>query len=1144
MLSVHRANRAEPLVEGLARRLADDPPADPFEPATVAVPSHGMERWVSQRLAGALGARGGEAGVCSNVAFPFPGRVLGELRRAALGEETTPDPWEPQRLVWTLVELLASELADDSYAPLRAHLAPGGALVERRRFPLARSIAELFDRYAHYRPEMLQRWHSGEDRGPDGVELAEHTLWQARLWRAARERIGVASAAERHAEAVAALAARELAVRLPYQRLELFGVVALPPTHVELLTALARHAEVVVNLIAPCRVWQLGWPASDRAHPLLASCATAAADFHTVLSERLPTDEKGGAEPLSIATEAFVEPRLDREARQAGGGATRQAGGGAAQEGGGATALEVLQSDLLADRRRGRDGESRVPVAAEDASVRVHACHGPMRQLEVLREALYELLEADPTLEPRDVAVLTPDIATYNPLISAIFSAGDSAPGGAPRLPFRVADRSVSDENPIAAALEAMLELVGSRVTASGVLDLLGRPPARRRFGLHDDGLRRVAEWLTQTGVSWGIDEEHRNALVGLAEKSHTWGAGLDRLVLGTAMPDPPGEDRMLGQTVPYDDVEGADVELLGTLLGATERLFGHLRALRAKRTLPEWRSALATAVDDCFADDPDHPGQRDEVHYAIAVLEEDARGPDGTPLAVEPTFEELRAALSRRLSSSSGPARFAGGAVTFCGLVPLRNVPHRVVCLLGMDDGVFPGTPDSSGFDLLGVQHRPGDPDRRTEDRQMFLDAVCAARQHLLVTYTGANPHTNEAQQPAAPVKELLDVLDDSVVPATGAAARDHVVTDHRLHAHDPGYFVRDGELPRSFDSQQLAAARARAGPSQEAPEFFGERLPEPSSEELDLQAVELAELARFLEHPVRFVLTQRVGVSLGDDDQRLDDRDPVELDQLERWRVRSELLERRRAELPEDRWRDALLASGRVPARALGERTLAGSSELVDEIRHKTADLTEELRQLSVDLTVPLGAGESARVVGDVELAGARVCRIDVSKVKPKHKLQLWVRYLAATAQEPASEISGVLVGRKDNTEAVRYEIAPLAELPTEDTAQPPADRARALLGELVALYRRGHREPLPLFPSASSKYADQLPKKGHDAAMADAEKSYGHPWRPERDPYHRQAFGDAELSELPQPADGLDFAELACAVWEPLSSLVSKR
>jgi exodeoxyribonuclease V gamma subunit len=584
-LHVVRGTSIDELAGDLVRRLAGSPPADPFASVEVAVPSRGMERWLTQRLSIDLGAVDGEHGVCANVRFPFPGAVVQRAIQATLGADApAEDPWAPQRLAWPVLTYLEDLPDDEAHAPLRAHLRDRGGPATRRRFPLARRIADLFDRYAMYRPTMVHRWEAGEAVGADGSPLPTNVAWQPPLWRSLVEELGVPSLEARFRRAIQSLTDGTVArpAELPPE-VTIFGVVSLPPLHLDLLAALATRRPVTIHALTPCTAWPAGGPAPDPSHPLLASCGVAARHGHASFARHLPDDRRGDARPA--ASGEAVQLVLGEPA-------PAPAPAPAAVPD---TALGVLQADVRADRRRGPHAHPPVPLRAADRSVQVHACHGPTRQLEVLREVLLGLLEDDRTLEPRDIVVLTPDIAAFDPVISAVFSDGDrpgerrgDAASGVPALPFRVADRTVRDENVVAQVLLELLDLVPARVGASAVVDLLSTPPVSARFGLSASDLEKLPTWVLGTGISWGVDAEHRRELIGLDDRSHTWEAGLDRLVLGATMPD--DGQRIIDGVVPYDDVEGSEVDLLGRVLAATDAIFA--APARPARAAPHRRLA------------------------------------------------------------------------------------------------------------------------------------------------------------------------------------------------------------------------------------------------------------------------------------------------------------------------------------------------------------------------------------------------------------------------------------------------------------------------------------------------------------------------------------------------------------------------
>ena len=1137
-LHVVRSPSIPGLADHLAERLHTAPPADAFAPIEVAVPSRGVERWLTQRLSTSLGATADEAGVCAGVAFPFIGGVVQRTLAATLDEDRAAvDPWSPHRLAWPLVELLDELPGTSAFDPLRSHLNDAGVRAARRRFPLARRIADLFDRYALYRPDMTAAWLDGHDVDADGDPLASNLGWQPPLWRQLTETLATPSPDRRTSQAIERLRRGEVArgEDLP-EAVTVFGVLAMPPRHLELLSAVATVVPVTLYVISPCPAWPTEGPAPVPRNPLLRASGVVATEAHTVLAPHLAR-----ADHLEVT--ADVTDHVDDAEGDAG---SAQAG---------LSALAVLQADVRGDHRRGPGGELQaLPWQPADTSVQVHACHGPVRQLEVLREVLLGLLEDDPSLEPRDIVVLTPDIEAYAPIVPAAFprrNTGQRDPGGRahdpgapPDLPVRVADRALSAENAVAKALLTVLELTTARVTASQVLDLLASAPVRARFGLSDSDLEELPGWVLDTGVSWGIDADHRRELIDLDDRAHTWSAALDRWTLGAAMAD--DGTRMVGEVLPYDDVEGAGVELLGRVTAATDALFATFRSLAAPRSVGTWQESLAAAVTLLFDPGPG-PGrdaeltaQLGQVRIALDDLVADAVTGDGSSSQAELTLEELRGILGDLLAAGGGAGATGSGAITVTGFEALRNVPHRVVCLVGMDDGALPRAGIQHGFDLLEAPSRPGDPDRRLEDRQLLLDAVLSARDHLVVTYSGHDARTNEHLQPAVAISELLDVLRASF---TGPV---EVVRSQPLQPHSPRYFREavDAEEPvlHAFDPHHLAAARAASQASGPAPAFLDAPLPPPPDDLVDPAGIDVDDLIRFLEHPVRFLLQRRLGLTLGEDDRRTPDRDPTELDSLQRWQLGQDLLERGlAATVPED-WRELTMATGTAPVGGLGQVALEGVEELVQRLLQEVEQLGGQraLHQLELDVPVPGGPPEMARLVGAVEVIGDTVLHIGVSSPKPKHLVAGWVRAVAVLASDPELTPRALLIGgdAKLVDGVRRITLDPLAGLlsPTADGGEDLASEAagvpdmaavaamaRAHLGELVALYLRGHREVVALLPDTAAAYAAARAEGAdHNTAVTAAHlKAWAKPgpFGGDRDDaYCVQAFGpDADLGEI---------------------------
>ncbi len=1050
MLHIHRAERADGLVEALAALLADPLP-DPFTAEVVAVPTRGMERWLTQRMSSSLGAAPGRFdGVCANVDFPSPRRLVGDAVAAACGIEPVDDPWLPERAVWPLLEVVDGCLDEPWLRTLSVHLggsAAGDPVRRARRLSSVRHLADLFDRYALHRPAMVRAWSEGLD-----------DAWQAELWRRLRAHIAQPGPAERLDAACAALADDPGIVDLA-QRISLFGLTRLPAGHLRVLRALAVGRDVHLFLLHPSpALWDR--VADLPANRLLASWGQDAREMQLVLldDDHAHTDHH--------------HPVAQRSG----------------------TLLAHIQAAVHADRAPQPD--SRPLLDPHDSSVQIHACHGRSRQVEVVRDAILHALEEDPNLEPRDVIVMCPDIETFAPLIQATFGAGESfgddeieplpAAVRPPDLRVRLADRSLRQTNPVLGAVAEVIELVGRRLTASQVLDLADREPVRRRFRLDDDDLTRIQDWISDSGIRWGLDAAHRAPFKLDKLPNGTWRAGLDRILTGVAMTE--DEQRLFAGVLPLDDVESGAIDLAGRFAEYVDRLQAALDALSAPMAIDDWATAIANAADALTATRRRDAWQRAELQHILddVVTEATADGAvNPTPIALP----ELRALLAARLQGRPTRANFRTGHLTICTLLPMRSVPHRVVCLLGLDDGVFPRKAPRDGDDLMLDDPHVGDPDPRSEDRQMLLDALLAATDRLIVTYTGNDERTNAPRPPAVPVGELLDIIDATVRLDDGEPARTRVVVRHPLQPFDPRNFAR-GALIRdrswSFDPVTLDGARALTGRRTVPGPFLPAPLPSAAA-----SLIEIEDLVRFVQHPVRAFLRQRLGMSVGDFSDEVQDDLRVELDGLEKWGIGQRMLDARLAGVEGRTTVLAEIARGTLPPGALGEPVINEVFPIVDAIATEAEVLVGTgAPPGSIDVRVALGDGRS--LSGTIPGISGHILRaVTYSRVAAKHRLAAWVRLLALTAAYPEQAFEAATVGRAGGNALVT-----IARIPPLGT-DPAARRKTALehLATLVDLYDRGMREPLPLYCLTSAAYAAAA-CAGNDP-VAPARKQWASEW-----------------------------------------------
>lgn len=1132
MIHSYRAERADRLVVELGHLLESSQP-DALAREVVSVPTRGVERWLAQNLSTRLGARhqAGD-GICANVAFPFPGRLIGDALAAGTGIGRERDPWLVERLVWPLLDVVDAHLGDPWLSSLTTHLHGGvvgrGSEGGERRFSSVRHIADLFDRYGIHRPSMLRAWASGYDTDGDGNRLPGDMRWQAELWRRLRERVGTASPAERLPEACRSLRDEPGLLELP-ERLSLFGLTRLPASYLDVLEAVALHRDVHLFLLHPSpALWErvrsfaesrwLTLRADDRSaemplNPLLGTWGRDAREMQLVLG--------GGAQ---LDDHLPLEKAPD-------------------------TLLGRLQADVRSDVRPpgaplGGRPDERVRLDPWDRSLEIHACHGRSRQVEVVRDAILHALADDPTLEPRDILVMCPDVESFAPLVQATFAEEGSDEDDTERTPdirVRLADRSLRQTNPVLGVVAELLDLASARLTAAQVLDLAAREPVRRRFGLDDDDLARLDRWAADCGVRWGLDGAHRAAYGLEAVEANTWRAGLDRLMAGVAMSEEGG--CLVGGVLPLDDVDSGAIDLTGRLAEFVERLGAQVVDLSIPRPVESWTETVREAADALCAVTAWEAWQREQLDRILDDVSTEASA--GDPRSVL-SLTGIRALLGDRLRGRPTRANFRTGHLTVCTLVPMRSVPHRMICLMGLDDGAFPrhGAPD--GDDILGLDLRVGDRDVRGEDRQLLLDALMAATDRLVIAYSGRDERTNAPRPPAVPVGELLDVVDATVRVEQGPA-REQVVVQHPLQPFDPRNFTA-GALgrpgPWGFDRAALGGARALETASDRVVPFLDRPLPDPGG---DLVSLELLE--RFVARPVGAFLRERLGVTPSQTPESSGESIPIELDGLQRWAIGDRFVRARlRGGSAEDA-RAAELARGTLPPDALGPPILKTIEGFAERVSDAAAAFSCGGDARSLALEVALADGRA--LVGVIGGIGDDVIwHVAFSRLGPTHRLAAWARFLALCVAEPERPWRSVLVGRSRGGSKPGASLSLIS--PVGHDAPSRREAALAQLGVLVDLLDRGMREPLPLYGTTSAAYAEAT-VAGDDpiAAAATAwEGGWNSPGEGE-DGAHALVLGgnvpfDDLLDEAPPPdesgpgwddAEPTRFGRLALRLWSGL-------
>jgi len=414
--------------------------------------------------------------------------------------------------------------------------------------------------------------------------------------------------------------------------------------------------------------------------------------------------------------------------------------------------LQCLQSDILNLRDRGLSEKVKSLLHHGDTSIQIHSCHSPMREIEVLHDQLLDIFENDPTLLPKDVLVMTPDIESYAPYIQAVF---DTSAEDSTVFPFSIADRNAREESQIIDTFLAILNLCSSRFKASQVLAIMETREVHEKFGLTENDIDRIREWVGDTGIRWGIDGDSRGKLDLPSFLENTWKAGLDRLLLGYAMA---GQgQKMFNGILPYDPVEGSESLVVGKLLEFSSSLFSLVTSLDEPRSLNEWTKTLTEILERFFSSDEGAEKEIQIIRHVLKGLDE---------IEAASTFDEkidlsiVKWHLESQLDKEGFGYGFISSGITFCAMLPMRSIPSRIICLLGMNSGAYPRQSKPLGFDLIAKDPRPGDRSRRNDDRYLFLESILSAREKLYISYVGQSIRDNTSIPPSVLISEMSDYI------------------------------------------------------------------------------------------------------------------------------------------------------------------------------------------------------------------------------------------------------------------------------------------------------------------------------------------------------------------------------------------------
>ena len=1047
MLHITFSNQVEFLLASLTERLQQQPRSarSPFVADEIIVPSAAMQRTVELAITDSIG-------ICANVQFSYLARWL--WRQIGPTQFDEPEsPFEPQIMAWRIFVLFDDEQLVARHARLRFYLQQADPVM---RFDLAVRTAALFEQYLTYRSDWIEHWSRGEQCQLAAASPAEKAdqQWQAALWQRLSSDLGgpqqyLSPSVLRQFKSV--LAQQPITDIPTLPTVHLFCLPTIAPAHLAALRELGTHFDIALYLRNPCQEYWFDIVAPRRLSYLALQ---GSLQHHDVGNRLLATWGRQTQAQIDMIFETDLEATEDDSSF-----IPNPAG----------NLLAKLQNAIL-DLRELEPGS--IELADTDRSLEIHSCHSLTRELEVLQDQLLAVFAGVDPPAPSDILVMLPNLDESAPLIEAVFGSATSAR----RIPYAITGRPAIRNNVAGRALLDLLTLATSRLTASDLLALLQQSIVARRFGFGAHQLDLLQVWLDQAGIRWGLDAAHRGRVGVPAQAAHTFDDGMERLFLGYALPSAIAAP--FDQRIPAIEIEGSDAVVLGSFWYCLTMLDALHHALLRDRTALDWHGFLQKVMEDFLAPDDEQTDQFDELKDCLVALHNQFRRAE---LHTSLPHEVVRAALSTLLEDPL-PGGVPTGSVTFASMSSLRNVPYKIICVLGLNDGIFPTPGRALEFDLMVVAPRRGDRQRGADDRNLLLDALLSARQRLILSYTGRGIRDNAAMPPSVLLADLLDYLVPAIATdftdaACLATARRRLLIEHPLQPFAASYFQINGDTRRSSSNTEYCDAlkhavaadasswstillgeltddddEAETGNSEDVALFFSAPLSPPGPE---WRQVSLAQLKKFFANPCQYLLQERLGIRLLRDGDTLEDDEPFMPDRSALRALEKRLLPLFLAGMPVEDIAALAGAGTELPSGTIGKQTIntviSGMQQFANALARATQLPCSPAQQSEMRIDLDGEAWQLDTTLSDRRPGGLVRFRYDVAR--PADYVAAWIDHLALNATLPTGTIGETIWLSRDGSFRLR----------------PPED-ARKHLTELLALYRHGLTQPLHFFPKTA--------------------------------------------------------------------------
>ncbi len=1081
---LHTSNRIELLARQLATLAQEQPLSGALHQETVMTLNTGMAKWLRFEIAR-------ETGIAFGWEFPFPNQLFQRIATGFDSKFTHSVDYDEARSQWEIYDLLSDIDTEKEFSLVNAYSGRSSG----HRLRLASKLASLYGKYLLYRPDRIIAWES----------IRGQQEWQGELWRRLCRRLYGNRSPYCHTAALWDQLRKSDSNRprgdisaWPH-RISVFGVSSLPPVYLDLLEAVSYERPVHIFLLQPTDLY---W-ADLKSRKSIAKASREHLTNEDPLTLESPDDLFDVGNPLLPSLgkqgQAFLDLILDKDPIH---------DDSQFEQPDPSTQLGGLHYDIYTLESRKSNGTPTYPFPQNDGSIQIHSSSSGRREVESLWDYLVDSFAKNPDLRASDILVMAPDIQDYASHLQSVFEQGKSS---GIDIPISVADRNGPRESNFLSGIIAILKLASARASVAEILDILRSPIAFQSFGFGDNEIETIENWIRLANTSWGWDAEHRASLNGFATDRNTWKEFRLRLTAGIAFND---ESILVeGRLSPLPDVEGGATQIAGRFIELLDFLEEIYQLSGFADTVSSWSRRIGSLYERLSPVD-----QIESIHYFDALATLQSTLPEQSTVIVD--GRDVLSTVTSALERSAPSIGFLTGRVTCCSLKPMRNIPAKRICLLGMNNEQFPRRPDQLPFDLLVSQPRRGDRNPKEEDKQYFLETLLSAREGLFISYQGISSANENLKEPSSVVSLLIDYLNT----AHENAVKPFQIVRHKRQSYDPDYFSN----PTLYTYSISRARKSRSyikGNDRLRPTIAFDEAP-PAIHKTNPGSASIESLIRFFKDPSKDFIQSIVGGRFVKQEDLWPETDSIIQEPLDRYKIRQLFAEAIKSGNPIESVQPELVSAIKLlPPGHLGKfafNSVREKAREVDTIWQAAESIRPDHLE-TIDLTIG-----GHRIIGQLRLnANQNINYIVVpGKLKGKVRIETWLQHLIANSLNAIE----TQVYSLDESEASLIYLAP--------------DEPKSILQDLLEIFHAGQQQPIPLhttisweaFQKASKSRTPtkELPFIDTFCSLSQSlfkqattsDSSYaGANWTQ----YDRACFGES-------PSFDPDYARLALKVWQP--------